>query len=300
MTDCAALAARYMPEAAANVEYSIDHRPALHSVTLPLGARARQHIADAGAAMRFGGSWAVAVARMIDAILPPVVLLRIDSERAQVAGLTAYLRFQQEPSGDALSALLLRTCGVVTQPARLTAVAAALGCPGARGIGLRGGLDGSNKLAVYFKVERDLASFAAGAVERLMIDCGWPPDCAQAIQADLRAVHVGGSVGVIGIDLDDTGAISALKCDPANVPLERVQAFLRLKNAPLERIRAFESMSRAMRARSLSYLGIKYTPEGFAGWRLYFSSRPDAHRSTAQPALFVDSPGTAALRMPHY
>lgn len=294
------LTARFGMAAGTNIEYSIDQRPDVHSVTLPLGGYARHQIADAGAAMSFGGGWSMAVARLIDAILPPTMLLRIDSDRNGLFALTSYLRFQQEPRIEGFCQLIERICHLPTNPAQLKAVSTALGCTGPRGIGLRGSTDGSIRLAVYFKVERDLSSFSAETVGTLLTGCGWECAGAPAIQADLRAVHVGGSVGVIGVDLDAAGAITALKCDPANVPLHRVSTFLQHKRAAAERLDVFGSMSRALRARSLSYLGIKYTPQGFAGWRLYFSLRPDGYARLTQPALFIDSPGAATLRMPHY
>lgn len=300
MNALAMLTGKFKAEAAANVEYSIDHRPQVDSITVPLGTRACGQINAAGAALPFGGSWAVTVDRMINTIRPNAMLLRLDSEAGRLSSLTAYLRFPEESDATSLRTLLASTSRLRAVPQPVTQCITALGCRGIRGIGIRGTANGQVSLALYFKVQRDLQGFSSGTVGTLLDAFGWDDSNAKAIEADLRAVHPGGSVGVIGLDIGKEGNIIAFKCDPANVPLERGAAFLRSKRATPERIEALYAMSRSLRAHSLSYLGVKYTPAGFAGWRLYFSCRPACNARFAQPAVFIDSPGAATLRMPHY
>lgn len=300
MTALAALAGKFRAQAAANVEYSIDHRPRAEGVTVPLGPHARQQIEQAGAAVEFGGSWAATIGRLIDAMLPNAMLLRFDSERGQLSALTAYLRFREEPDAVSLAALLARTSRLRIEAQPLAQIVTALACRGPRGLGIRGAPDGGLRLALYFKVEHDIQAFSGATVGQLLGACGWDDTNAKPIQTDLRALHPGGSVGVIGIDIGAAGDIVALKCDPANVPLERAAAFLRARHASAERIATLYAMSQALRALSLSYVGVKYTVAGCAGWRLYFSCRQGASARSAQPALLIDAPGAASLRMPHY
>jgi hypothetical protein len=287
-------------ESASNVEYSIDHREGVQGITVPLRGDVGTALARVAAAARLPGTWLSTVQRLIAAMLPNAILLRIDTDGRRIGALTAYLRFPQEPAAPALQALLGATSRLQVRPDTLAALAQALGCPGARGIGIRTGAEGDQRLAVYFRVERDVHGFGAAALQQLAGALGWPDDACGPIARDLRALHPGGSVGVIGVDVADDGDIAALKCDPANVPLARALPFLQQQGASPERIDACLSLCRALRARTLSYVGVKYDRSGFAGWRLYFSYRPHGAARNGQPALLIDTPGTAALRMPHY
>jgi hypothetical protein len=257
-------------------------------------------LARVAAAARLPGTWLSTVQRLVAAMLPNAILLRIDTDGRRIGALTAYLRFPQEPAAPALQALLGATSRLHVRPDTVAALAQALGCPGARGLGIRTDADGGERLAVYFRVERDVHAFGAAALQQLAGALGWPDDACAPIARDLRALHPGGSVGVIGVDVAQDGDIAALKCDPANVPLARALPFLQQQGASPERIDACLSLCRALRARTLSYVGVKYDRSGFAGWRLYFSYRPHGAARNGQPALLIDTPGTAALRMPHY
>lgn len=300
MNEIVQLFLRFVGEAAANVEYSIDPRPSMHSVTLPIGWRARTQIREAAALLRFGGEWERVVDRMIERILPNAILLRFDVERDVIAGLTAYLRFAEEPDERWLDELVRTTSHFRVSPGLPAAAASLFDCRSPRGLSIRGDRDGHTRLALYFSVKRDITMFSPATVKVLLETLGWPLAGAPAIEADLRAVHPGGSVGVIGIDLGANGDVDALKFDPANVPPSRWVTFLEAKRASHERMEHLGEMSRILHAKSLSYLGLKYVPEGFAGWRAYFSFRPSGRALALQPAIFVDSPGDATLRLPHY
>jgi len=80
---------------------------------------------------------------------------------------------------------------------------------------------------------------------------------------------------VIGMDQGSSAAcVGAIKVDPADVSVVMALRFLASKCvSPDARLRV-ESLASALRARKLSYLGLKYTAAGFAGWRAYFSSAP--------------------------
>lgn len=287
-------------ESASNVEYSIDHRQGVQGITVPLRGDVGTALARVAAAARLPGTWLSTVQRLIAAMLPNAILLRIDTDGRRIGALTAYLRFPQEPAAPALQALLGATSRLQVRPDAVAALAQALGCPGVRGLGIRAGVDGDERLALYFRVERDVHGFGAAALQQLTGALGWPDDAGAPIARDLRALHPGGSVGVIGVDVAADGDIAALKCDPANVPLARALPFLQQQGASAERIDACLSLCRALRARTLSYVGVKYDRSGLAGWRLYFSCRPHGAARNGQPSLLIDTPGTAALRMPHY
>jgi hypothetical protein len=295
----AGLAMQLRMQAAASVEYSMDARPATAGITVPLGADACARLHACAAALGCTSDWAGTAQRLIGAVLPNALLLRLDTSAGQLHALTVYMRFPTDAPAPALAALLASTSRLQAEPGPMAAVCSVLGCIGARGIGLRAGPDGL-RLAVYFKVERDVHAFSRETVARLLGQCGWDETNAGAIGRDLRDLHPGGSVGVIGVDIDPGGQIASLKCDPANVPLARAEGFLRTKNASPERIDACREMSRLLRARSLSYVGVKYDRQGFAGWRLYFSYRPCAAAGVGEPRLLTDAPRSASLRMPHY
>lgn len=287
-------------DAAANVEYSIDHRPDAHGITVPLHGDVRAALRSAATAAQFPGTWHDTVLRLVHTMLPDAILLRIDTDGMRIGALTAYLRFTREPDAPTLQALLATTSRLRIQPPRLDALAQALGCPGARGIGIRAAPDGKERLAVYFRVERDLQSFGKETVRQLAATAGWPDDVCAGLALDLRALHPGGSVGVIGTDIGPDGALDSLKCDPANVPLTRAIPFLQTHGADNTHVEKCFALCGTLRARTLSYVGVKYGRTGFAGWRLYFSYRQHGAARNGQPALLVDTPGSAAQRMPHY
>jgi hypothetical protein len=295
----AGLAMLLRTQASANVEYSMDARPGSAGVTVPLGADACARLHASAAALGFAGDWAGTAQRIIGAVLPNALLLRMDTSTGQLSALTVYIRFPTDVPAPALAALLANTSRLHVEPGPLAAAGALLGCAGARGIGLRAGPEGM-RLAVYFKVERDVHAFSRETVARLLGQCGWDEANAEAIGRDLHDLHPGGSVGVIGVDIDTGGQIASLKCDPANVPLARAEAFLRGKSASPGRIEACRQLGQLLRAKSLSYVGVKYDRTGFAGWRLYFSFRPCAAAGVGQPRLLTDAPRSASLRMPHY
>lgn len=287
-------------ETAGNVEWSFGAQPDAHACTIPLKAFAFEQTQRVAAFLPSAGSWGIVSQRLIDAIVPDAILLRLTRNRRKLDDLTIYLRFPNEAGGQVIAGVISRACFLGVKAELLDRFAEELKTPGVRGIGLRVDAHGEMRLAVYFHVHQPVTSFGPKLIKDLLNLCGWPEAGHQEIEADLRSLYLGGSLGVVGIDLDKSGDVRALKFDPANVPLIAAARLLAAKQSDSWSIEMFYLMARAMRALSVSYLGVKYGPRGFEGWRLYFSSQPSRHAAPARTHINIRSPRESLSRMPHY
>lgn len=287
-------------EAASNVEWSFDARPGVHACTIPLKAFASEQVPRLAAFLPSAGSWGMAAQRLIAAIMPDAMLLRVTRIRRMIDDLTVYLRFHHEARGQAMADVVSRACSLRVKAGLLDRFAEKLKTPGVRGIGLRVDAGGEMRLAAYFHVHQPVASFGPDLVGDLLNLCGWPEAGRHEIEADLRSLYTGGSLGVVGIDLDRSGGVQALKFDPANVPLAAAGRLLAARRSDPWNTEMLYRTARAMRALSVSYLGVKYGHGGFQGWRLYFSSQPSRHAAPARIQINLRSPRESLSRMPHY
>ena len=287
-------------EAASNVEWSFDARPDVYACTIPLKAFASEQAQQVAALSAAAGSWGMASERLIDAIVPDATLLRVTRNSGKLDDLTLYLRFPYEARGQVVARAVSRGCRLPIGAELLDAFAEKLRTPGVRGIGLRANADGELRLAVYFHVHESVTSFGPNLMRDLLDLCGWPDAGQEEIARDLRSLYPGGSLGVVGIDLDNSGCVQALKFDPANVPLITAARLLASKRSDSSRIEMLYLVARALRALSVSYLGVKYDRGGFKGWRLYFSSQPSRHAAPGRTHINIRSPRESLSRMPHY
>jgi len=115
---------------------------------------------------------------------------------------------------------------------------------------------------------------------------------------------------IVGIDSEksDSGRLgsqqgmtaAALKFNPPNVPLESCVRFLNDHGADPDRLQTLVHYARALRARWASYLGIRYSDQGFSGWRLYLSVAPQRFPCVSAPRWTVEAEAIPNLVLPHY
>jgi hypothetical protein len=67
----------------------------------------------------------------------------------------------------------------------------------------------------------------------------------------------------------------ALKLDAADIPLRHAIAFVRSAGATRQRISELSEVARAFCLERLSYVGVTYTADGNAAWKLYMLIRPN-------------------------
>ena len=237
---------------------------------------------------------------LISAILPDTLLLRVGLEHGHLGDLTIYLRFYGESVGELVESHIQRTGLLKGGADVINQFAQKLRVGGARGMGLRVDSGGRLSVAVYFRSYHNTSSYQPTLIREMLGACLWDETLVLEVESDLRAVHTGGSFGVVGLDLDPAGHVRGLKFDPSDVPIAAAAGLLAAKKASGESIGRLHSASRLMRARALSYLGMKYDPSGFRGWRLYFSCEPSRAAAAGKASVRMRTPLEQLSRMPHY
>jgi hypothetical protein len=159
---------------------------------------------------------------------------------------------------------------------------------------------GTLMLAVYFRSTITTRDLSRQLVHDTVAACGFEESTGEDLSTDLERVFGPGTVGVVGIDPGAEGTVSAMKLNPANVPLERAYAHLRSRGVPVSALHRISTLALALRARVLSYLGLSFGPAGFAGWRAYFSLQPGAMPRPTVPRLALEPVAIPSLHCPHY
>lgn len=279
------------------VEYSIDDDPRRHAVTVAGSAGFENQVRDFAAKLPFAAAWAWAIERFVEHVRPDSYLLRVDWQGECALAATLYCRFPLEPDSIKFAAAMRAAHPVRWAGPDPGAVAAALGVPGPRGVGLRVIATGSVSSAAYFRIpeiRRADGSRVLGAVNQVL---QFPAPLTESIEADLRGLSYT-SGGVVGIGTDEQGCL-CLKLNPPNVATARAIEFLRVKGARSARIDAINKLAISLRASSLSYLGVRYTENGFKGWRAYLSLESYRIAAPMQPRITLERGALPTLRLPH-
>jgi hypothetical protein len=281
-------------------EYSFDARPECHGIMVAGGPGFYPTIGAFAETLPYAAEWAWRLRRFVAAVQPDSYLFRVDWSGAAAIKITAYCRFPQEPDDEAFQRAtdqLGSTRWTGPSPGR---IAAAIDVAGPRGIGFEVSTDGNPDLSVYFRVPAVVSALSAGATERLIAAAGLPAELAESIDADVRDLYRSVSVGVIGIDNGPDGTSGALKFNPPNVSLEAAMEFLDSKGADPGRLDQITDVARSLRARWISYLGVRYQSTGFAGWRVYLSVAPQRFAGVLRPHLAVEPEAIPTLMLPHF
>lgn len=157
------------------------------------------------------------------------------------------------------------------------------------GIGFRISAKGEIGSAIYFRLNVPLAQFRLRMLPNLTRNCGFPDSVAEQIALDMHFLY-SNMVGVIGIDSGKEGCAKNLKLDPTQVSIEMANSFLKRKEVNASRIDSLASITRALRLRRYSYVGIKYGRKGFSGWKLYWSISPLQRTHVSSPELHTCLP----------
>jgi hypothetical protein len=278
------------------VEYSFDEQEGRHGTTVRGDPGFVSYVEELAAAAPVAGEWAWAARRFADYVRPDSYLLRVDWEDDVIDCLSLYCRFPREPSDVEFDAAMERAKPLHWSGPSPRRVAEVLGQPGPRGVGLRVDRAGRHHVAVYYTVATVIERLPAAAIEQLIDVCGLPGALVETVHSDVASLYPPpGPVGVIGIDAGPT----AIKLNPANVPFERAFAFMTARGAAATRIRGLREIANALRARWLTYLGVRYAARGFSGWKAYFSTVPLRLASATAPVVLGRS-AIPTLRLPHY
>ena len=281
-------------------EYSFDARPGWHGTMVAGGPGFFDSIAAYAGGLSFAADWLWQLRRFVAAANPDSYLFRVDWFEGVPRKLTAYCRFPVEPDAASFDRAVERIGPTRWTGPSTDAVAGALGLEGPRGIGFEVDLGGVPDLSTYFRVPADTRALPNGATARLAAAAGLDAALADHIERDLRALYTGGTVGVIGVDNGLDGQTDALKFNPPNVALETAIEFLAAKGARPSRIADIVTVAHALRARWMSYLGVRYGAAGFAGWRVYLSVAPQRFPPPLAPRWAVEPDAIPTLMLPHF
>jgi hypothetical protein len=296
----AVAAGHLMAAAASTVEYSVDGELDRMGVMVGGGPELLDVALRVSREQTFAGDWSLAVRRICRIVGPDALLFRCDWTAARVTTLTLYVRFPREPDDDGFQAVAREAlAGGWTGPA-VQPVARVLGVHGPRGIAMRVGENGGVRLASYFQSALPAYELPGGVATDLVRACGFPDGAGEGLRGDLAGAFGPGTVGVVGLNPGTGGVASALKLNPANVPVERAFALLRARGAPDTAIARIASLAGALRARLLSYLGMSFGADGFAGWRAYLTVSLAAMPRPVRPRLTFEPAAIPSLRCPHY
>jgi hypothetical protein len=284
----------------ANVEFSVSDDARDSTTMIPARPGVLEELREWAATCAFADDWWVAVERLTRAVRPDAALFRVDWSGAAPQAFTWYARFPVAPSDEGFHEALR-----VARPFHWTgpspqSVAAALGCPGPRGVGLRADAAGNQRTAVYYRLFLEHAPEGVPDLAAVVQACGLPPEGAAVIADDLRSLGTNPNVEVVGVDQGSDGAAGALKFNPGDVPVGVALRFLASKGATACGLRRVASLATGLGARALSYLGLKYNRSGFAGWRAYFSVEP-SRRPGAARLTVAAGPGVGGrMRIPQF
>ena len=290
----------FREELSSQMEYSIDEAEGRHGTMVPGKEGFPTRVQRLAAVLPFAAEWAWGFRRFAEHVRPDAYLLRVDWSGGEALAVTSYCRFPFEPRDDAFSDAIARARPMRWSGPSPRAVGEVLGVAGPRGVAFRVDRAGAVRTALYYRVEADRSRLDPETCRELVRACGLDVDLADLILDDVRSLFPPGPVGVIGIDDGQDGVAGALKLDPANVPLRAASAFLADKGAPSKATGRVLRLAEILRARWLSYLGAKYGPGGFAGWRAYFSHEPARLAPAGSFRIASGRRATPTLRLPHY
>jgi hypothetical protein len=265
---------------------------------IPLGSGFLPRVQALAQAASFAGEWAWAVGRFANAIRPDAFLFRADWRQQALTALTLYCRFPVEPHDEAFEAAIGYARPFRWQGPAPSTVATGLDVTGPRGIAFRATAEGDLRTALYFRNDSHTDLAWHDRLATLLMACQYPANLAPTITTQLKALYRPGPTGVIGIDDGEAGVASALKFDPANVLVPVALSFLAQQGVPAARLTTLRNVAHGLRVDTVSYVGVRYTPAGFAGWRVYFSCEPAA--ILPQPAVELRRHLRAVRRLPHH
>lgn len=290
----------FRAESYSAVEYSFDTVPDRRGLMVGGKQGFLVSVGQFAAGLPFAADWMWAVQHFTAVVHPDAYLLRADCRAEEVIAITLYCRFPMEPDDHVFLRYMDAARPFAWTGPSPASIAATLGLPGPRGICFRVDENGHRQTALYYRVEADNASLPPDVLPQLVRVCRLPEGLAETISADIHALYPPGPVGVIGVDGGEDGRAEALKFDPANVPVSKAITFLGTKHVSAARIADLSSVARSLRAQWVSYLGAKYGAEGFAGWRVYFSVRPNLLAVPLVPRIVVERSAFPTYQLPHY
>ncbi|MEV0115914.1 hypothetical protein AB0H77_22140 [Streptomyces sp. NPDC050844] len=296
----ASFTALFRRAAYTGVELSFDEDPHARTAMVAGGPELAAAALEFSTDLPFAALWAWSTARFVSAVGPDAHLFRVDWHGETVRALSLYCRFPKEPDDTEFASALSTAAPVAWTGPPPGVIAQALGVAGPRGLVLRVDGKGHVRVALYYRVPLPASALPPSAVEWLLLSTGLPTSVGDILERDMRELFGHGPVGIVGLDAAPDGGAGALKLNPANVPTAQALRFLAQHGASESRTAELGFIARTLRARWVSYLGVRYNAHGWAGWRIYFSIEPWRLRAPGAPDLVTDRSSLPTRPLPHY
>ncbi len=255
------------------LEYSFDTTTG--SMGVMVGGESQQFVEKIlyfASKLAYTKEWVQALSQLEVSVDPKRYLFRVDWDKDMAVAVSLYARL---PDNDSVTAqiALNKIAPFGWNGPCINCLSSVMNKTSPEGVAFRAGVNGENGTALYFRMNMPMSSFRLRIAPDLVKLSGLPNSVASEIAADMPLLYDTTNVGVIGLDSKPGGGIQHIKLDPSKVPVTMAIAFLREKGVKKNRINQLLSISRSMRMQQLSYIGLKYSRDGFKGGK-YQSQLP--------------------------
>jgi hypothetical protein len=282
-----------------NVEFSISEDVRSQTLMVPADAASLRDMESWIETYPFADEWFVAVRNLTREVAPDAALFRIDLQATAVSTFSWYLRFPTPPGDETFAEAMQYARPFRWHGPSPASIASSMNLPGPRGLGLRVHADGRSNSALYYRAENVSPGKALVALEHLVIACGLNASVAAEAGADLKLISAA-ELSVVGIDQGSAEQAGALKFNLGDVPVATATGWLARKGAAPCVCERVQRAATVLKARTLSYLGLKYNQRGFAGWRAYFSCEPARGASLRSINMVGSGSMRGKTRLPQY
>jgi hypothetical protein len=278
-------------DAAQAVEYSFDEDVERHGTMLTgKGPEFLSRVRLFGESLEFARPWAVAIGQVVARVQPHGFFFKADWRNECIERLTLYCRFERPIDEEVLRSALAAAAPLAWEGPQPNSLGRLLGEPSPRIVGLRVDSNGGYSTALYFRIRVPRSQFMRDQLPPLLLQLSLPESMATQIDRSLASLLGSAYPPMLGIDTPRGQESAVLKLDVAGVFLAEALAFISRMGAPRKRVQELGCVGRALRLELLNYVGTKFGPTGYAGWKLYMPIRPQSSTWTIGPTLrFVES-----------
>jgi hypothetical protein len=281
-----AFARLFGADAARAVEYSFGADADRYGTMLTgSGPEFLTRVRQFGESMEFALRWSGAIRRVVAQVQPQGFFFKVDWRNECIERLTLYCRFERAVDEAILRSALAAAAPLAWEGPQPNSIGRLLGESSPRIIGLRVDSKGRYSTALYFRIRVPRSQFMCDQLPPLLSQLSMPESVATQIDRSLASLLGSAYPPMLGIDTPHGQESAILKLDVAGVFLAEALAFVSRMGAPEVRVRELGCVGRALRLELLNYVGTKFGPRGYVGWKLYMPIRPQASAWTFGPAL---------------
>ena len=236
----------------------------------------------------FAATWHGAVRAFCDKVRPVSYLFKVDWHGERIQALSLYCRFVENVTAETVYEAFQQATPLSWSGPDLEAIGRAVGTHWPHGIGLRVSPSGGLHSAVYYRISMPGLQFRLRAIPELIAVCAFPEARTRDLQRAVARVYGPGPVGVVAVDAGADRTAAAIKLDAERVPLQWAMRFIADTGEPVERLHSLQALTVRLGIRQLSYFGMKFGRDGFAGWKAYLPFQPRLVGPALAPRMDVN------------